>query len=129
MGRVTHVKVGDQTGADPERVTAAADELETIHCLMSPGDALFFHANLLHRSDQNLSENDRWALICCYNARSNSPFKEGRHPAYTPLARVEAEAIKQLGADRRVTANASYVSDEYDRATSTITASQMSDDE
>jgi ectoine hydroxylase-related dioxygenase (phytanoyl-CoA dioxygenase family) len=93
MGRVTHVKSGDQTSADPERVDAAARRLELVYVEMSPGDALFFHPNLLHRSDQNRSENDRWALVCCYNARSNDPYKDGRHPRYTPMQRVEADSI------------------------------------
>ena len=61
----------------------------------APGDALFFHANLLHRSDQNRSESDRWALVCCYNARSNDPYRDGRHPRYTPLARVSGDAIRK----------------------------------
>jgi len=100
MGRLNHVKIGDQTGADPERVAAAAERLELVYVEMAPGDALFFHANLLHRSDQNRSENDRWALICCYNARQNSPYKEGRHPSYTPLSIVENDAVKQAGLKR-----------------------------
>jgi hypothetical protein len=95
MGRINHQKMGDQTGADPERVTAAAARLELVYAEMAPGDALFFHANLLHRSDQNRSENDRWALVCCYNARSNSPNKDGKHPGYTPLERVENGAIRR----------------------------------
>jgi ectoine hydroxylase len=100
LGRLNHVKVGDQTGADPERVSAAAERLELVYVEMAPGDALFFHPNLLHRSDQNRSENDRWALICCYNARSNSPYKEGRHPSYTPLDAVDDGAIKRAGLKR-----------------------------
>jgi hypothetical protein len=95
MGRVTHVKTGDQTGADPERVAAAAERLELVYVEMDPGDALFFHPNLLHRSDQNHSAHDRWALVCCYNARTNDPYKEGRHPRYTPLVRVVANAIRE----------------------------------
>jgi hypothetical protein len=100
LGRVNHIKIGDQTGADPERVAAAAERLELVHVEMQPGDALFFHANLLHRSDQNRSEDDRWALICCYNARQNSPYKQGRHPGYTPLDIVGDEAIKRVGLKR-----------------------------
>jgi ectoine hydroxylase-related dioxygenase (phytanoyl-CoA dioxygenase family) len=96
MGRVTHVKTGDQTGADPERVAAAAERLELVYVEMKPGDALFFHPNLLHRSDQNRSLHDRWALVCCYNARSNDPYKEGRHPRYTPLNRVAASAVRSM---------------------------------
>jgi hypothetical protein len=97
MGRVNHVKIGDQTGADPERVAAARAEMELVYVEMSPGDTLFFHPNLLHRSDQNHSPSDRWALICCYNARYNSPYKEGRHPQYTPLEAVDDDAIRRAG--------------------------------
>jgi ectoine hydroxylase len=100
MGRLTHVKIGDQTGADPERVAAACERLELVYVEMAPGDALFFHPNTLHRSDQNRSPHDRWALICCYNARSNSPYKEGRHPSYTPINVVEDDAIKRAGLKR-----------------------------
>jgi ectoine hydroxylase len=100
MGRINHVKIGDQTGADPERIAAASSRYELVFVEMAPGDALFFHANLLHRSDQNRSENDRWALICCYNGRRNSPYKEGRHPCYTPLEIADDEAIKQAGVKR-----------------------------
>jgi hypothetical protein len=127
LGRVTHVKVGDQTGADPHVVAAAAERLETVYCEMAPGDALFFHANTLHRSDQNKSDNDRWALICCYNARSNSAYKESRHPNYTPLARVEHDAIRKLSAEGRVAVNDSFLSDRLDRQTSSITASESND--
>ena len=37
--------------------------------------------------DQNKSDNPRWAMICCYNARANDPYKESHHPRYTPLKR------------------------------------------
>ncbi|NOY41497.1 MAG: phytanoyl-CoA dioxygenase family protein [Planctomycetes bacterium] len=100
MGRVTHVKMGDQTCADLDRVAAAAERLELVYCEMEPGDSVFFHSNLLHRSDQNHSPNDRWALICCYNARQNSPYKEGPHPCYTPLEKVDDAAIKLAGVKR-----------------------------
>ena len=82
MGRIDHGKVGDQTGADMERVAAALERLEMVHCEMEPGSAIFFHGNLLHCSAQNHSPNPRWALICCYNAARNDPYKESRHPHY-----------------------------------------------
>lgn len=86
MGRVDHVDVGDQTGADPNRVAAALERMELIYCELEPGDAIFFHGNTLHRSDQNTSENPRWSLICCYNTRHNDPYlQNGRHPNYHPL--------------------------------------------
>jgi hypothetical protein len=46
-GRVDHVLAGDQAGADPERVAEIAKRLETVSVEMEPGDALFFHPNLL----------------------------------------------------------------------------------
>ncbi len=94
LGRVEHGKTGDQTGADMEIVDAALERLPLEHIEANPGDALFFHCNLLHRSDQNTSPNPRWSLICCYNAARNNPYKESRHPRYTPLSKVDSDAIK-----------------------------------
>ena len=100
MGRLDHVLTGDQAGADLERVEEAGKRLELVHCEMEPGDAMFFHCNLLHRSDQNRSDQPRWSLICCYNAARNDPYKEAPHPRYTPLAKVDDRAIKQVGIKR-----------------------------
>ena len=94
LGRIEHGKTGDQTGADMERVHAALERMELVYVEAQPGDALFFHANLLHRSDANLSDDPRWSLICCYNAKANDPYKESKHPRYTPLAKVGDDAIK-----------------------------------
>src|ERR1043165_4752004 len=47
MGRITHVKTGDQTGADPERVAAADERLGLVYVNMAPRDALLLPANLL----------------------------------------------------------------------------------
>jgi ectoine hydroxylase-related dioxygenase (phytanoyl-CoA dioxygenase family) len=99
-GRVDHVLTKDQTKADRERVAEIAKRLSVVHVEMEPGDALFFHPNLLHRSDQNRSENPRWSLICCYNARRNDPYKESHHPRYTPLVKVEDSAILEVGLKR-----------------------------
>ncbi len=94
IGRVVHGAIGDQTGADPERVQVALQRFERVYIEAQPGDALFFHCNLLHRSDQNRSETPRWSLICCYNAARNDPYKESRHPRYSPLAKVDDGAIR-----------------------------------
>ncbi|MGD9722121.1 MAG: phytanoyl-CoA dioxygenase family protein [Pirellulales bacterium] len=95
MGRIEHGKTGDQTGADMEIVNAARERLPLEYIEAEPGDALFFHCNLLHRSDQNRSPQPRWSLICCYNAARNDPYKESRHPRYTPLTKVSDQAIKR----------------------------------
>lgn len=100
MGRVDHVLTGDQAGADQERVDEAMKRLELVYCEMDPGDTIFFHSNLLHRSDQNKSPNPRWSLICCYNAASNDPYKESHHPRYTKLHKVEDTEIKKVGMKR-----------------------------
>jgi hypothetical protein len=97
MGRIDHGKTGDQAGADMERVNVAMERHELVYVECEPGDALFFHGNLLHRSDQNTSERPRWSLICCYNAARNDPYKESRHPRYTPLLKVGDDAIKAWG--------------------------------
>ena len=95
MGRIDHVQTGDQTGADLSRVNAALERMELIHCELDPGDAIFFHGNLLHRSDQNRSEHPRWSLICCYNTRHNDPVvTDGRHPNYSPLEILDDDQIK-----------------------------------
>lgn len=96
LGRLDHGKVGGQTGADPERMPAILERFELKHVEMEPGDALFFHANLLHRSDQNTSDDPRWSLICCYNTRSNSPYEVKRHNAYKPIDVLEDERVFKL---------------------------------
>ena len=99
-GRINHVLTGDQAGADREHVDELTKRLELVYVEMDPGDALFFHANILHRSDQNRSENPRWSMICCYNAGRNDPYKESHHPRYTPLQVVPDAAIKEVGVKR-----------------------------
>jgi hypothetical protein len=108
MGRIDHVLTGDQAGADLERVNKAEERLELVYVEMAPGDVLFFDANLLHRSDQNKSDNPRWSMICCYNAARNDPYKEAHHPRYTPLHKVPDSAIKEAGL-RRFSDSASNV--------------------
>ncbi len=100
MGRIDHVLTGDQAGADLDRVRHAEERLELVYVEMDPGDVLFFDANLLHRSDQNRSDNPRWSMICCYNAARNDPYKEAHHPRYTPLHKVPDSAIREAGLRR-----------------------------
>jgi ectoine hydroxylase-related dioxygenase (phytanoyl-CoA dioxygenase family) len=83
-----------------ERVDELAERLGVLPIEMAPGDGLFFHANLLHRSDQNRSDKSRWSMICCYNAASNNPYKDSHHPRYTPLQIVPDAAILEVGHKR-----------------------------
>ena len=98
LGRVEHGRFGDQTGADPERVEQALKVMELVYVEIDPGDALFFHSNTLHRSDQNTSDEPRWSLLCCYNSKHNNPYKESHHPFYEPLEKLPDSAIKEMGA-------------------------------
>jgi hypothetical protein len=100
LGRIDHVQTGDQAGADRERVDEVLKRLPLVHVEMRPGDALFFHPNLLHRSDRNTSPDPRWSMICCYNAKHNDPYKESHHPRYTPLEKVDDSAIRTTGVKR-----------------------------
>jgi ectoine hydroxylase-related dioxygenase (phytanoyl-CoA dioxygenase family) len=98
LGRLDHGKTGDQSGADLERVAAILERLPLVYCEMDPGDALFFHGNVLHRSDQNKSEYPRWSLICCYNTRHNDPYvRGGRHPSYSHLEKWPHDRVKEIG--------------------------------
>src|SRR5581483_1458370 len=118
MGRVDHILTGDQAGADMERVHEAQKRLETVYVEMDPGDVLFFHANLLHRSDQNRSDKPRWSMICCYNAARNDPYKEAHHPRYTPLSKVPDSAIREAGLRRFSDTNAdvAWLEDQKDQS-------------
>jgi ectoine hydroxylase len=98
LGRIDHGQFGEQSGADPERVEAALGRLELVYCEMAPGDAVFFHSNTLHRSDQNRSPNPRWSLLCCYNTRHNNPYKSSHHPFYEKLEKLPDARIREMGA-------------------------------
>ncbi|KAJ8300969.1 hypothetical protein KUTeg_022488 [Tegillarca granosa] len=87
-GRIEHDFVAGQQGANVERVNAIAKVCPLEYVEMEPGDALFFHCNLLHTSSQNKSPNRRWAFLCAYNRASNNPIKKHHHPSYTKLHKV-----------------------------------------
>jgi ectoine hydroxylase len=71
-----------------------------VYLEMEPGDVVFFHANTLHRSDQNKSALPRWSMICSYNAARNDPYQESQHPRYTPLIKVPDAKIREFGLRR-----------------------------
>ena len=98
IGRLDHLQVTpEQNSADPERLPHILATHEVVDCVLEPGDAVVFHCNTLHRSDQNRSENRRWTFLCCYNAVSNDTFKKDDDRYYVPLDKVEDTAIKAAG--------------------------------
>tara|TARA_B110000003_G_scaffold253804_1_gene269365 strand:+ start:3499 stop:4329 length:831 start_codon:yes stop_codon:yes gene_type:complete len=108
MGRVNHVLSGDQAGADMVRVEEAKKRFELVYATMDPGDALFFHSNTLHASDANDSDHPRWAMICCYNAASNDPYKDSHHPRYTKLDKVNDDQILMVEQNNRNQSQAAF---------------------
>ena len=98
MGRIEHGFAGEQVGADMERVDAAKQGMELEYVEMQPGDTLFFHSNLLHRSDSNRSEAARWSLISAYNLATNKPYKGTNTSSYTPIEVVPDTAILETKA-------------------------------
>jgi ectoine hydroxylase-related dioxygenase (phytanoyl-CoA dioxygenase family) len=60
---------------------------------LQPGDALFFHSNILHRSAANLSDTARWSLISVYNRQSNIGYNEPNGSAATPVNMVPDDAL------------------------------------
>ena len=97
MGRINHGPIGDQTGADPERVAAALERLELVYCELEPGSAIFFHCNLLHRSDRNTQPRPALGVDLLLQRGAQRPYKESRHPRYSPLEKWPDERIKEIG--------------------------------
>jgi len=98
MGRVNTALIGKDTpqrGADLERVNQARQVCEHVFVELSPGDAVFFHSNLLHTSAQNVSNIRRWSMICAYNMRRNNPVYKHHYPQYNPLRKVKNSKIME----------------------------------
>lgn len=92
IGRIDHNKTGDQKGADMLFVEEALKHHELVDVELEPGDTLFFHCNLLHKSNQNRSSEPRWSMISAFNAKRNVSFKENE-AKYYPLHKLDDDAI------------------------------------
>src|SRR5437868_4720588 len=92
MGRIEHGFSGEQVGASQHYVDLALKTMEHVYVELNAGDALFFHSNLLHRSEANTSDKPRWSLISCYNRASNMPYNEPSGSSTVPLEAVPDEA-------------------------------------
>jgi ectoine hydroxylase-related dioxygenase (phytanoyl-CoA dioxygenase family) len=95
IGRVNHGFSGEQLGADMQMVNNALKTMELVYSELCPGDALFFHSNLLHRSEANLSDYPRWSIISCYSLQSNLAYNETSTSWHTPVDVVPDDAILQ----------------------------------
>ena len=99
LGRVNHGFAGEQVGADQVMVDNALKTMDLVYVEIEPGDALFFHSNLLHRSEANLSDSPRWSIISCYSSQSNLAYNETSTSWKTPIEMVPNEAILDWKAD------------------------------
>ncbi|HWB82728.1 MAG TPA: phytanoyl-CoA dioxygenase family protein [Bryobacteraceae bacterium] len=126
LGRIDHTLTGDQAGADKDRVHEVLQRLELVYVIMDPGDTLIFDCNLLHRSDQNRSENPRWSMICCYNAARNDPYKESHHPRYTRLEKVPDSAVAEAGLKRFANSNmdVAWLNPDEDKSAASLTTEE-----
>lgn len=96
LGRLEHQSSGSQLIANPQRVEMALAEMEEIHCEMQPGSILYFHGNILHASDPNLSEHPRWALIFAFVAAKNTVVLPQIEEALSPP--IEGWSDEQVAA-------------------------------
>src|SRR5262245_4947841 len=74
LGRIDHARVGEATGVDQQRLDEIMKSHTVIDTVLQPGDAVFFHCNMLHASGPNKTDQPRTLLHCSYNAIANSPF-------------------------------------------------------
>jgi phytanoyl-CoA hydroxylase len=93
MGRIEHGFAGEQVGASQHYVDLALRTMPLVYVELQPGDALFFHSNILHRSAANLSDTARWSLISVYNRQSNIGYNEPNGSAATPVNMVPDDAL------------------------------------
>ncbi|HEV8286832.1 MAG TPA: phytanoyl-CoA dioxygenase family protein [Chitinophagaceae bacterium] len=93
MGRIEHGFAGEQVGASQHYVDLALKTMELVYVEIKAGDALFFHSNILHRSEANLSDKSRWSLISVYNRSSNVPYNEPSNSSTIPIEAVPDEAL------------------------------------
>lgn len=97
MQRFEHNFAGEQQGADMDFVTAAEKICELVYVELQPGDVLFFHSNILHRSAANTSDKSRWSIISAYNLSYNVPFREKNLSCIQPIKKVSDEKLLQSG--------------------------------
>ncbi len=114
LGRINHGFAGEQVGADLVMVDNALKTMERVYAELEPGDALFFHSNLLHRSEANLSDYPRWSVISVYSSQSNLAYNETSSSWQTPVEIVPDEAIVNWKAESL--SNADFLKKENDLA-------------
>jgi len=114
LGRINHGFAGEQVGADMVMVNNALQTMDLVYVEIEPGDALFFHSNILHRSEANLSDHPRWSIISCYASQSNLAYNENSTSWKTPIEIVPDNAITDW--ESTSLSNADFLKKENDPA-------------
>ena len=114
LGRINHGFAGEQVGADMVMVNNALQTMDLVYVEIEPGDALFFHSNILHRSEANLSDHPRWSIISCYTSQSNLAYNENSTSWKTPIELVPDNAITNW--ESTSLSNADFLKKENDPA-------------
>lgn len=114
LGRINHGFAGEQVGADMVMVTNALKTMELVYVEIEPGDALFFHSNILHRSEANSSDHPRWSIISCYASQSNLAYNESSTSWKTAIETVPDNAITNW--ESTSLSNADFLKKENDPA-------------
>ena len=115
LGRIEHGFSGEQVGAAQHYVDLSLKTMDIVYVELAAGDALFFHSNLLHRSEANLSDNARWSLISCYNRQANIGYNEPNGSHVIPVNVVPDEALLEW-ATKGVNETAQFLEKEKDEA-------------
>lgn len=113
LGRINHGSTGEQVGADMKRVNAATKSMKLVYVVLEAGDTLFFHGNLLHKSDANTSYTSRFSLISAYNLASNKSFMDEPEASHTPIQKVPNDSILAIGS-KGVQSTADFLSKDHD---------------
>lgn len=96
-GRINHVRVGEQTGADLQRVQdmlRGSGGYSVLQVPLEPGDAMFFHCNTLHMSTQNRSPHRRYCFLAAYCRVDNPALYVHHCPAAEPaVSRLPDDAL------------------------------------
>ena len=62
----------------------------------------------------------RDSMVCCYNTKSNDPYKESHHPGYTLLKKVDDSMIKQVGTRSFKEGSQTWLDPEKDESASSL---------
>ena len=98
LGRIDHEfdQEREDSGVSEERLAIIKASCEEVWVELGVGDAVIFHCNTLHGSDDNASGQSRLALLGCYNTKHNDPYMAtpSGHPFFHEQSIVTANVSR-----------------------------------